>query len=68
MVKHNDIVKRNGNLFHVKRMKDGHWSMALLMGGVAITPYHRMAKKKINECYKVVDKEEQINMSKILGE
>lgn len=65
MVKHNDIVTRNGNLFHVKKQNDGHWTLALLMMGVAVTPYRRMAKNKIESLYRVTEKDEQIKKSKL---
>ena len=57
MVKHNDVVTRNGNLFHVKKQKDGHYSIALMMGNSL--SYRRMSKSKIEKYYKLATENQQ---------
>ena len=54
-VKDGDVVKRNGNYFKVKRNKDGHYFLSLLLGNATITSWHRTSVKKMNEYYVKVD-------------
>lgn len=51
MVKDGDVVKRNGNYFKVKKNKDGHYFLSLLLGHATITAWHRTSLKKMEECY-----------------
>lgn len=54
-VKDGDVVKRNGNYFKVKKTKDGHTYLSLLLGQATITSYRRMSLAKINQYYEKVE-------------
>lgn len=55
MVKHNDVVKRNENFFKVKKSKDGHYYLSLLLGNATVTAWHRTPLYKIKALYEVVE-------------
>lgn len=54
-VKDGDVVKRNGNYFKVKKAKDGHIYVSLLLGHATITSWHRTSLEKLNTFYEKVD-------------
>ena len=54
-VKDGDVVKRNGNYFKVKKAKDGHIYVSLLLGHATITSWHRTSLEKLNMFYEKVD-------------
>lgn len=54
-MKNGTVVKRNGNYFKVKKSKDGHYFISLLLGNATVTAWHRVSKKKLLDHYAVVD-------------
>ena len=53
-MKDGTIVRRNGNLFIVKKDKSYHYYLATLMGNVRVTAWHRTPLHKIKEYYEVI--------------
>lgn len=54
-MKDGTVVKRNGNFFKVKKNKDGHFFISLLLGNATVTAWHRTSKRNILENYTVVE-------------
>lgn len=59
MIKDGTVLKRNGNLFIVRKDRHGNYYTALLIGRARVTAWHRTSKRKMIELYTIADYEKQ---------